>query len=137
MADLWLDGRWFRALTVVDNQSRHSQLIETGCTLTRTKVVAALERVAKRSGYPKMIAVDNYGSECASRPLDAWAYEQGVKLDVIRPGKLVEIPIRKTSEKRLILESLNVGLGQIHGRKPSARLDTFASCDLFRESTVL
>ncbi len=50
--DTVLDGRRFRALTVVDNWSRHSQLIEPDFTLTGTKVVAALERVAKRTGYP-------------------------------------------------------------------------------------
>jgi putative transposase len=86
VADTFLDGRRFRALTVVDNWSRHSPLIEGDITLTGTKVVAALERVAKRSGYPRMITVDN-GSEFASKALDAWAYAHGVKLDFIRPGK--------------------------------------------------
>ena len=59
VADALLDGRRFRALTVVDNYSRHSQIIEPDFTLTGMKVVAALERVAKRSGYPKLITVDN------------------------------------------------------------------------------
>ena len=52
VADTLLDGRRFRALTVVDNWSRHSQIIEPDFTLIGMKVVAALERVAKRSGYP-------------------------------------------------------------------------------------
>jgi putative transposase len=63
--DTLLDGRRFRALTVVDNYSRHSHIIEPDFTLTGTKVMAALERAAKRSGYPKMITVDN-GSEFTS-----------------------------------------------------------------------
>ena len=84
MADTLLDGRRFRALTVVDNWSRHSQLIEPDFTLTGTKVVAALERAAKRMSYPQMITVDN-GSEFTSKALDAWAHEHGVKLDFIRP----------------------------------------------------
>jgi putative transposase len=50
VTDTLLDGRRFRALTVVDNYSRHSQIIESDFTLTGTKVVAALERVAKRQG---------------------------------------------------------------------------------------
>ena len=50
------------------------------------KVVTALERVAKRSGYPRMITVDT-GSEFASKALEAWAYAHGVKLDFIRPGR--------------------------------------------------
>ena len=89
VADTLLDGRRFRALTVVDNYSRHSQIIEPDFTLTGKKVVAALERVAKQCGYPKIITVDN-GSEFTSKALDAWAYAHEVKLEVIRPGKPVE-----------------------------------------------
>ena len=73
VADTLLDGRRFRALTVVDNWSRHSPLIEVDMTLTGSKVVSALDRAAKQRGYPRMITVDN-----------------GVKLDFIRPGKPVE-----------------------------------------------
>ena len=59
VADTLLDSRRFRALTVVDNYTRECQIIEADATLTGRKVVAALERVAKRTGYPKMITVDN------------------------------------------------------------------------------
>ena len=52
-------------------------------------MVATLERVAKRMGYPQLITVDN-GSEFTSKALDAWAHAHGVKLDFIRPGKPVE-----------------------------------------------
>jgi putative transposase len=89
VADMLLDGRRFKALTVVDNYSRYSQIIAPDFTLTGMKVVAALERVAKRSGYSQMITVDN-GSEVASKALDTRADAHGVKLDFIRPGKLVE-----------------------------------------------
>jgi putative transposase len=106
VADTLLDGRRFRALTVVDNWSRHSQLIEPDFTLTGTKVVAALERVAKRTGYPQMITVDN-GSEFASKALDAWAHEHGVKLDFIRPGKPVENAVIESFNGRFRDECLN------------------------------
>ena len=106
VADTLLDGRRFRALTVVDNYSRHSQLIEPDFTLTGTKVVAALERVAKRSGYPKMITVDN-GSEFASKAVDAWAFEHGIKLDFIRPGKPVENAVIESFNGRFRDECLN------------------------------
>ena len=52
-------------------------------------MVAALERVAKRRGYPQMITVDK-GSEVPSKTLDAWTYAHGVQLDFIRPGNPVE-----------------------------------------------
>jgi putative transposase len=109
VADTLLDGRRFRALTVVDYWSRHSQLIEVDFTLTGTKVVTALERVAKHSGYPHMITVDN-GSEFASKALDAWAYAHGVKLDFIRPGKPVENAVIESFNGRFRDECLNANV---------------------------
>jgi len=106
VTDTLLEGRRFRALTVVDNWSRHSPLIEADFTLTGTKVVTALERVAKRSGYPSMITVDN-GSEFASKVLDAWAYAHAVKLDFIRPGKPVEHAVIESFNGRFRDECLN------------------------------
>jgi putative transposase len=109
VADTLLDGRRFRALTVVDNWSRHSPLIEADFTLTGTKVVVALERVVRLHGYPKMITVDN-GSEFASRALDAWAYAHGVKLDFIRPGKPVENAVIESFNGRFRDECLNANV---------------------------
>lgn len=106
VADTLLDGRRFRALTVVDNWSRHSPLIEVDFALTGTKVVTALERVAKQRGYPRMITLDN-GSEFASKALDAWAYAHGVKLDFIRPGKPVENAVIESFNGRFRDECLN------------------------------
>ena len=99
VADTWLDGCRFSALTVGENYSRYSQIIEPDFTLTGMKVVAALERVAKRSGYPQMITVDN-GSEFASKALDAWAYDHGVRLAFIRPGTPVEKAVRESFNGR-------------------------------------
>ena len=109
VADTLLDGRRFRALTVVDNYSRHSQIIEPDFTLTGTKVVAALERVAKQCGYPKMITIDN-GSEFTSKALDAWAYAHGVKLDFIRSGKPVENAVIESFNGRFRDECLNANV---------------------------
>ena len=109
VADMLLDGRRFRALTVVDNYSRYSQIIEPDFTLTGMQVVAALERVAKRSGYPKMITVDN-GSEFASKALDAWAYDHGVTLDVIQPGTPVENAVMERVNGRFRDECLNANV---------------------------
>ena len=106
VADTLLDGRRVRTLTVVDTWSRHSQLNEVDFTLTGTTVVTALERVAKHSGYPKMITVDN-DSEFASKVLDAWAYAQGVKLDFIRPGKPIENAAIESVNGRFRDECLN------------------------------
>ena len=106
VADTLLDGRRIRALTVVDNWSRHSPFIEVDLTLTGAKVVTALERVAKHRGYPKMMTVDN-GSEFASKALDAWACAHDVKLDFIRPGKPVENAVIESFNGRFRDECLN------------------------------
>ncbi len=95
-----------RSLTVVDNYSRYNQIIEPDFTLTGMKVVAALEQVAKRNGYPQMITVNN-GSEFASKALDAWAYDHGVKLDFIRPGPPVENAVIESFNERFRDECLN------------------------------
>jgi putative transposase len=89
--------------------SRYRQIIEPDFTLTGMKVVVALERVAKRSGYPKMITVDN-GSEFASKALDAWAYDHGVKLDFIRPGTPVENAVIESFNGRFRDECLNANV---------------------------
>jgi putative transposase len=48
------------------------------------------------------------GSEFKSKALDAWAYEHGVKLDFIRPGKPVENCFIESFNGRLRDECLNV-----------------------------
>ena len=109
VTDTLLDGRRIRALTVVDNWNRHSPLIEVDFALTGTKVVMALERVAKHRGYPKMITVDN-GSEFASKAVEAWAYAHGVKLDFIRPGKPAENAVMESFNGRFRDECLNANV---------------------------
>ena len=89
MSDRLVDGRMFRVLTIVDQYSRECPLLEVGRSLKGKNVVECLERMGWFRGMPESITVDN-GSEFCSRVVDAWAYERGVKLDFIRPGKPVE-----------------------------------------------
>jgi putative transposase len=58
-------------------------------SITGTRVVAVLERLADERGLPASITVD-HGPEFEGRVLDAWAYSRGVRLSFIRPGKPVE-----------------------------------------------
>ncbi len=69
VADTLLNGRWSRVLLVVDNWSRCSQFIKPDFTLTGMKEGTAFERMAKRTGYPQMITVDN-GIAFSSKVLD-------------------------------------------------------------------
>ena len=63
--------------------------------------LACLNKISKHRPLPKSITVDN-GSEFAGRAIDTWEYQNGVKLDLIRPGKPVE---------KAFIESFN---GRIH-----------------------
>jgi len=84
-----MDGRAFRVLTVVDQWSRWSPILEVAQSMTGAAVAAALERAIVRHGQPRSITVD-HGTEFTSRALDEWAYRRGVALDFIRPGKPTE-----------------------------------------------
>ena len=55
-------------------------------SLPGSRVVGLLEDVARERGHPDMLVVDN-GPELRGRDLDRWAYENGVKLFFIDPGK--------------------------------------------------
>ena len=105
--DQLFDGRPFRVLTVVDQWSRQSPILEAGISLTGRSVVAALERVAARSKLPVSITVD-HGTEFMSKALEAWAFYRGVQLDFTRPGKPTDNSHVESFNGRLRDECLNV-----------------------------
>jgi len=71
-------------------------------------VAAALDRALSGHGVtPRSITVD-HGTEFTSRALEDWAYERGVQLDFIRPGKPVENAFIESFNGRLRDECLNV-----------------------------
>ncbi len=84
--DQMFDGRAFRILTVIDQWSRESALLEVNFRLTGRCVGRAPDQAATVCGWPQSITVDN-GTESTSKALDEWAYRRGVKLDYTRPGK--------------------------------------------------
>ena len=105
--DQLLDVRRFRVLTVIDQWSRESLSVEPGFALTGASVAAALDAVARRRPLPKAITVD-HGTEFTSRALDKWAWQRGVQLDFIRPGKPVENGLCESFNGRLRDDCLNV-----------------------------
>ena len=104
--DATMDGRAFRVLTVVDQWSRWSPILEVAQSMSGAAVAAALERAIGRHGRPKSITVD-HGTEFTSRALDEWAYRRGVALDFIRPGKPVENGYIESFNGKLRDECLN------------------------------
>ncbi len=85
---LW-DGRRFRVLTLVDDFSRENLALEVGSSLPGFRVVEVLERVSIERGTPETVVLDN-GPEFTGKDLAMWAYQKGVTLSFIEPGKPVQ-----------------------------------------------
>ena len=105
--DALFDGRGFRVLTVVDQYSRQSPVLEPAFGHSGRTVAEVLERVVARLGAPVSITVD-HGTEFTSKALEEWAWRRGVKLDFIRPGKPTENGHIESFNGRLRDECLNV-----------------------------
>ncbi len=86
MHDVLADGRRFRTLNVLDTVTRECLAIEVDTSLPGQRVVRLLEQLTRWHGAPKPITLDN-GPECTGQAVDAWAYDHGVALDFIDPGK--------------------------------------------------
>lgn len=106
MADALNSGRRLRILTLVDTYSRECPAIEVDTSLPGPRVVQVLERLVAARGRPEAIRVDN-GPECIGNALDAWAYQQGITLDPIRPGKPRENAYIESFNGRVRDECLN------------------------------
>ena len=89
VSDEFTNGQRFRALTVLDLRTRECVAIEVGQRMTSKLVTQVLDRASARRKKPSALTMDN-GSEFTSRHFDRWAYERGIQLDFIRPGRPVE-----------------------------------------------
>jgi len=105
--DQLFNGRPFRVLTVVDQFSRQTPLLEVRFGFSGHDVAAALDRAIERVGTPESITVD-HGTEFTSKALEDWAYRRGVKLEFIHPGKPTENGHIESFNGRLRDECLNV-----------------------------
>jgi len=105
--DQLFDGRRFRMLTVIDQWSRESVIVEPQYAYSGQGVADLLEHWVAVNRPPVSITVD-HGTEFTSKALEAWAWERGVKLDFIRPGKPTENGYIESFNGRLRDECLNV-----------------------------
>jgi putative transposase len=71
----------------VDDFTKECLAVELDTSLPGKRVVSVMARLAEMRGLPSSITVDN-GPEFISKALDAWAYEKGLTLRFIEPGKL-------------------------------------------------
>lgn len=106
IADGLIDGRKLRVLAIVDDYSRECLALEVDTSINGRRVAAVLERLGDLRGLPLSITVD-HGPEFEGQVLDAWAYERGVRLNFIRPGKPVENAYIESFNGRFRDECLN------------------------------
>ena len=99
-------GRRIRCLTIVDCFTREAPAIELDTSLPGARVVRVLDELAEQRGLPTAILMDN-GPELTGRALDQWAYEHGVELRFIDPGKPVQNAFIESFNGRFRDECLN------------------------------
>lgn len=104
--DVLRGGRRIKMLTIVDDFTRECVAIEVGFGINGKQVTQVLDRVFEERGKTGGLRSDN-GPEFAGNAMDAWAYERGVKLDFIRPGKPNENAFIESFNGRLREECLN------------------------------
>ncbi len=93
-------------MAVVDTFYRFSPAINPEFGYRAEDVVATLERVYFKIGYPKAIRVDQ-ATEFVSRDLDLWAYAKGVTLDCSRRRKPADNAFIEAFNGRFRSECLN------------------------------
>jgi putative transposase len=106
VADGLIGGRKLRCLTIVDDNSRECLALEVDTSINGRRVAAVLDRIGDVRGLPLSITVD-HGPEFEGQVLDAWAYQRGVRLSFIRPGKPVENAYIESFDGRFRDECLN------------------------------
>jgi putative transposase len=84
--DYLADSRRLRTLNIVDAFTRECLAIEVDTSLPSARVVRVLDRLVWELGLPESLRVDN-GPEFISMTLDRWAFQHGIVLDFIQPGK--------------------------------------------------
>lgn len=107
MSDVLSTGRRYRIFNVLDVRTRECLVCESDTSLPAVRVVELLDQVAIERGYPKRIICDN-GPEFRSRAFDAWAYEHGVTVAFIQPGKPAQNAFGESFNGKLRNEWLNV-----------------------------
>lgn len=104
--DALTSGRKVKTFPIIDTYTRECLAIEVDTSINAQRVIRVLNDVVLRRGLPEIITVDN-GPEFISRALDAWAYERGVKLHFITPGKPTENPYIESFNDKYRDECLN------------------------------
>lgn len=100
------NGRRVRFLPIIDIYIRECFRIEVNTSIGGRRVIEVLNQIASVKGLPEHIVIDN-GPEFICNALDQWAYERGIKLHFIRPGKPVDNAFMESFNGRFRDECLN------------------------------
>ena len=82
-------GRRFKCLTMTDPYSKEVPVIEVDYSIGGERVCRILDRLFAERPLPEVVMLDN-GPEFSGHALDAWAFQHGVTLHFIQPGKPVQ-----------------------------------------------
>ena len=104
--DRTAEGRALKCLTIVDDATGESVAIEVERAISGHGVSRVLDRLALSRGLPKVIRTDN-GKEFCGKAMVTWAYERGVQLRLIQPGKPNQNAYIESFNGRLRDECLN------------------------------
>lgn len=80
------DGRVIKCLGIVDDATHECVALVPGRSMSGTQVARVLDELARTRGLPKIIRSDN-GPEFIGKAMLTWAYDNGVQLKQIEPGK--------------------------------------------------
>ncbi|WP_152931529.1 IS3 family transposase [Pantoea agglomerans] len=104
--DALASGRRIKCLTCVDDFTKECLTITAAFGISGVQVARILDSIALFRGYPAMIRTDQ-GPEFTCRALDQWAFEHGVELRLIQPGKRTQNGFIESFNGRFRDECLN------------------------------
>ncbi len=104
--DSFASGRRIKCLTCVDDFTKECLTITRAFGITGVQVTRILDSIALFRGYPATIRTDQ-GPEFTCRALDQWAFEHGVELRLIQPGKPTQNGFIESFNGRFRDECLN------------------------------
>lgn len=116
--DALATGRRLKCLTCVDDFTKECLTITIAFGTSGVQVTRILDGIALFRGYPATRRTDQ-GSEFTCPALDQWAFEYGLELRLIQPGKPAQNGFIESFNRRVCDECLNEhGFSDIvHARK--------------------
>jgi putative transposase len=106
VSDAFTDGRRFRILAVVDDQTRENLALITDTSRSGLWVTRELDRVISERGMPGTIVSEN-GTEFTSMAILRWVQDNGIDWHIIAPGKPTQNAFLESFKGKLRDEGLN------------------------------